>query len=163
MLLLCNGKIPLPSLVMAMRSFRTSQSLPFHPSDLLRETTQSSPLGSSTNLKSGQKSFSPCQGARLASRNWRTILVNSGVSDTWHGVWTKRDLDFLGWVVGVLFESWTPANSLLPQWHRVGVVFSFGLYLWQKPLYFLAQSSKLLPNCKKAGCHWVNPSSVKRS
>ncbi|CCI23147.1 hypothetical protein MICAG_1970025 [Microcystis aeruginosa PCC 9808] len=33
------------------------------------ETTQSSSPDSSTNLKSGQKSFSPCQGARFASRN----------------------------------------------------------------------------------------------
>jgi hypothetical protein len=34
-----------------------------------RETTQSNRPDSSTNLKSGQKSFSPCQDARFASRN----------------------------------------------------------------------------------------------
>ncbi|BAF99864.1 unknown protein [Microcystis aeruginosa NIES-843] len=35
----------------------------------LRETTQSNLPDSSTNLKSGQKSFSPCQGARLLPCN----------------------------------------------------------------------------------------------
>jgi prenylated cyclic peptide (anacyclamide/piricyclamide family) len=40
-----------------------------HMGFLLRETTQSNPPDSSTNLKKCQKSFSPCQGARFASRN----------------------------------------------------------------------------------------------
>ena len=65
---------------------------------LLQATTRSNPFDSSTHLKKCQKSFSACQGARLASMNWLTILVSSGLSDTWHGVWTRRDLAFLGWV-----------------------------------------------------------------
>jgi hypothetical protein len=136
----CNGKlIPLPLWV--VQGWHPLSGL-WLEGILLRATTQSSPLDSNTNLKKCQKSFSTCHGARFASMNWLTILVSSGLSVTWHGGWTRWDLDFFGLVVRVLLERWTPANSLLPQWHRVGVFFSLGLYLWQKPLYFLAQSSK---------------------
>jgi prenylated cyclic peptide (anacyclamide/piricyclamide family) len=152
-----------------------------HMGFLLRETTQSNPPDSSTNLKKCQKTFSPCQGARFASRNWPTTLVNSWLSDTWNpgrsflsrgerergstGFCSSVVSLFLGWGVLKDLDSgrWTPANSLLPQGYRVAVFFSLGLYFWQKPLYFLAHSSKLSPSLRKAGCHWVKPSSVKRS
>ena len=177
-LLLSNGKIPLPSLVMVMRSLPWDRAILFI---LLRETTQSNSPDSSTNLKKCQKTFSPCQGARFASRNWPTTLVNSWLSDTWNpgrsflsrgerergstGFCSSAVSLFLGWGVLKDLDSgrWTPANSLLPQGYRVAVFFSLGLYFWQKPLYFLAHSSKLSPSLRKAGCHWVKPSSVKRS
>jgi len=42
---------------------------PYPKEFLLRATTQSNPLDSNTHLKKCQKSFSTCQGARLASTN----------------------------------------------------------------------------------------------
>jgi hypothetical protein len=97
--LLCNGKsIPLPLRVVQVQVWHPiwKSQASIIASTLLRATMRSNPFDSNTHLKKCQKSFSNCQGARFASMNWRTILVSSGLSDTWHGVWTRRDLDFLG-------------------------------------------------------------------
>jgi hypothetical protein len=97
------------------------------PTILLQATMRNNPLDFNTHLKKFQKSFSASLGARLASMNWPTILVSSGLSDTWHGREVKRDLDFWGWVLEPCFERWTPANSLLPQCDRVRIFWSWDL------------------------------------
>jgi hypothetical protein len=65
---------------------------------LLRATMRSNSHHSNTHLKTCQSLFTVSLGARFASMNWLTILVSSGLSDTWHPWAVKRDLDFLRWV-----------------------------------------------------------------
>ncbi len=87
--------------------------------------------------------------------NLNDTSITSGRSDTWH-----RDQGKVNWPGEYFRLSWrlvlwcSPGSNLLPQWDLLPG-FALGLYLWQKPRYCLAHSSKVLPSSKKPGCHWV--------
>ena len=62
--------------------------------------------------------------------NWSTTVCSKAFFDTWY----RRE---------------KPASNLFPQWDFLFAGFAFPLYLWQKPRYLWAHSSKLLRNCYK--------------
>jgi hypothetical protein len=105
-----------------------------------------------SNFKSCQKSFSACQGARFAPTNWRTTLVNSGLSVTWHAGEAGERLGFSP--LAFFFRSKVLedlAKAIAVYCYAIAVLSSKNTKIHKKT------GSSLLGMVRYGGINWLNP------